>query len=174
MEGIENKHMALLGQNCWVRLAGLGCSIIFAGWGLLVWVYLKGKRLAKWGLLDRLAQSILLGGVCLPGFTRSEKDLLDWFEKWCLQSGVCKVVFVKWGQVWWFGLLNHVCWVDFSGLGLLGWGGRGVTRCFLGGIHWVDWVSLGYWMFWFAGSSSLGWVCWVGFAGSGFLGQVFW
>ena len=95
MEGIENKHMALLGQNCWVRLAGLGCSIIFAGWGLLVWVYLKGKRLAKWGLLDRLAQSCLLGGVRLSGFTGREKDLLGWFEKWCLQSGVCKVVFKK-------------------------------------------------------------------------------
>ena len=77
MESIENKdYMALLGQNCWVRLVGLGllnhiclvgfaslglfegvetckvgfagstCSIMFAGWGLLVWVYWEGERLA--------------------------------------------------------------------------------------------------------------------------------
>ena len=150
----------MLGQVGWVG---------FAQSYLLLWVYLKGKRLAKWGLLDRLAQSCLLGGVCLSGFTGREKDLLGWFEKWGLQSGVCKVVFVKWGQVCRFGLLNFVCWVDFSGLGLLGWGGRGVTRCFLGGINWVDWVSLGYWMLWFAGSSSLGRVCSVRFSGPGFL-----
>ena len=47
----------------------------------------------------------------------------------------------------------------FSGLGLLGGGGRGVIRCFCGGL-------VGY--VWF-----IGWSLLVGFAGSSLLGQVF-
>ena len=50
---------------------------------------------------------------------------------------------------------------------------EGVTRCFLGGINFVGWVSLVYWME-FACCGLLGQVRWVGFAGSGFLVQVFW
>ena len=99
------------------------------------------------------------------------------FVIWCLQRGV---------RLAGFCLLNHACWVGFSCLGSLGGQGRGVTRCFFGGINWVGWVSLVYWMelawlvllvkvCWagFAESSLLGQVCWFRFDGSGFLVQVF-
>ena len=79
------------------------------------------------------------------------------------------MVFKKWGQVCRFGLLNHVCWVDFSGLGLLGWGGRSVTRFFFG-VGLTGLVG----KFWFTGWSLLVGVCWVGFAGSSLLGRVCW
>ena len=77
MEGVKNKdYMALLGQYCWVRLAGLGLlNPIFAALGLF-----EGEETCKVGLLDRLAQSCLLGWVRLSGFTGREKDLLGWFE----------------------------------------------------------------------------------------------
>ena len=94
---------------------------MFAGWGLLVWVNWKGNKLANWGFQS---------GVCWVGLDQSsllvlvywEGDLLGWFEKGGLQSGVCKVGYGNWVRFARFGLLNHVCWVGISDLGSLGGG----------------------------------------------------
>ena len=67
-----------------------------------------------------------------------------------------------------FAGLIFLVWVYWDGEG------EGLLSVFLGGINWVEWVSLGYWMLWFAGSSSLGRVCSVRFSGPGFLGKVCW
>ena len=52
--------------------------------------------------------------------------------KWGLRNGVRFTV---------FDLLNHVCLVGFSGLGLLGGGGRGFMRCFFV-AGWLDMFGL--------------------------------
>ena len=76
------------------------CSIVFAQWGLLVWVYWKVKKLAKWKwCLPGCACSIMFAGWSLWVFVY----LVG------LQSGVCKVGFANWVRFARVGLLNHVC-----------------------------------------------------------------
>ena len=113
---------------------GWDCSIVFAGWGLLVWVNWKGNKLANWGFQS---------GVCWVGLDQSsllvlvywEGDLLGWLvQKGGLQSRVCKV-----GLGIGSGLLDLVCSIMFAGLGFLIW------------VHWegeslANW-SLQCWVF---------------------------
>ena len=96
---------------------------MFAQWGLLVWVYWKGKKLAKWKWGS-------LGWACSIMFAGWRLLVLVYLVG--LQSGVCKVVIANWVRFARLGLLNHVCWVGIYGLGSLGGGVLQTGPCNMG------------------------------------------